>query len=169
MKKINYTIYNNFDFDFNEYKEFYQEAYELTDEEMSEVSDYEVYEFISDNLNDAWNDTLCNLKNSRFGGSPCVITGTLGLWHGRPTIAPVCCNNIVDAINKCVDNMDYIILKQMNGHLEVTGIHHDGRNCFEIHLLNDKGVKAMNNINEGWGSANVSLRTYHKAIDDFIF
>ena len=39
--------------------------------------------------------------------------------------------------------MDNAIIKQVNGHLEVVGIHHDGRNCFEIHLLNDKGCELL--------------------------
>lgn len=64
--------------------------------------------------------------------------------------------------------MDYCIIKQVCGHLEVTGIHHDGRNTFEIHLLNDKGVDAMYRLDNGYGNANLECRCYHKAIKDYL-
>ena len=98
-----------------------------------------------------------------------MITGSLGLWYGRPSIVPLVCEDIESAIRKCANNMDYVIVKQVNGHLEVTGIHHDGSNHFEIHILNDKGIRAKELIEEGKGDANLSCRCYHKSLNGYLF
>ena len=52
-----------------------------------------------------------------------------------------------------------ITIKKVNGHLEITQVHHDGTNHFEIHLLNDKGIKASER-------ADLSNKCYHKAIKE---
>ena len=168
-KKIEITLFDNLNYNFEDYKESYQECYELTDEEMVEVSDNDIWDFIYDSLEMEWDDLFANLKYSKNADVPCVITGTLGLWHGRPTIVPVACDSIESAIRKCANDMDYVIVKQVNGHVEVTGVHHDGRNHFEIHILNDKGIHANDLIEEGWGRADLSNRCYHKAIKGYLF
>lgn len=168
-KKIDITLFDNLNYNFEDYKESYQECNELTDEEMEEVSDNDIWDFIYDSLDMEWDDLFANLKYSENANKPCVITGTLGLWHGTPTIVPVPCDNIERAIRKCANDMDYVIVKQVNGHIEVTGVHHDGRNHFEIHILNEKGISAKNLIDEGWGNANLSCRCYHKSLNGYLF
>ena len=168
-KKISVTLFDNLNYNFDEYKKSYQECNELTDEEMVDVSDNEIFDFISDCLDMEWADLFFNLKYSKNANKPCVITGTLGLWHGRPTIAPLPCEDFESAIRKCANNMDYVIVKQVNGHIEVTGVHHDGCNHFEIHLLNDKGINAKNLIKDGCGNANLSCRCYHKSLNGYLF
>lgn len=168
-KRIDITLYDNYDYDFDDYKESYQECYELTDEDMEDVSETEIWDFINDSLEMEWNDLFANLEYSKFANTPCVITGTLGLWNGRPTIVPVVCQDIASAIRKCANKVDYIKVKQVNGHLEVTGIHHDGSNHFEIHLLNDKGIHASDLIEEGYGNANLECRCYHKSLNGYLF
>ena len=168
-KKIDITLYDNLDCDFDAFKESYQECYELTDEEMAEISDTEIWEFINDTLDLEWDDLLTNLKYSKNADKPCVITGSLGLWYGRPNIEPLACEDIESAIRKCVNNMDYVVIKQVNGHLEVRATHHDGSNHFEIHILNDKGIRAKELIEEGKGDANLSCRCYHKSLNGYLF
>lgn len=65
----------------------------------------------------------------------CVVNGSCGLWYGARHIVPTFCDNLYDAVMKCVDNMDYVILEVENNTLNITGIHHDGRNHFSINLL----------------------------------
>ena len=168
-KRIDITLYDNHDYDFDDYKESYKECYELTDEDMEDVSETEIWDFINDSLAMEWDDLFANLKYSKNADTPCVITGSLGLWYGRPSIEPLACEDIESAIRKCANNMDYVIVKQVNGHLEVTGIHHDGSNHFEIHVLNDKGIRAKELIEEGSGSANLSCRCYHKSLNGYLF
>ena len=168
-KKIDITLYDNLNYDFEDYKEYYQECYELTDEEMEEISDNDIWDFISDRLAMDWDDLFANLSYSKNADTPCVITGSLGLWHGRPSIEPLACEDIESAIRKCANNMDYVIVKQVNGHIEVKGIHHDGTNNFEIHVLNDKGIRASELIKEGKGNADLSRRRYHKSLNGYLF
>ena len=168
-KKIKTTYYDNYDYDFDAYKESYQECNELTDEEMEDVSDNTIFDYIWECLDMEWDDFFSNLAYSKFANTPCVITGSLGLWTGRHGIVPVKCDNLESAIRKCVNNMDYICIKQNCGHLEVTGIHHDGSNTFEIHLLNSKGIDAADRIDYGIGNANLECRCYHKAISGYLF
>lgn len=169
-KKINATYFDNFDINFDDYKEMYQENYGYSDEEMEEeITDDDVWRYIYDCLDMEWEDLETNVTYSKQNDNYCVITGSLGLWVGRRGIEPTTCNNVWDAIRKCANNMDYVIVKQVNGHLEVTGVHHDGRNTFEIHLLNDRGVLAMDRIRYGYGNADLENRTYHKAIQGYLF
>ena len=168
-KKIDITLYDNLNYDFEDYKEYYQECYELTDEEMEEISDNDIWDFISDRLAMDWDDLFANLSYSKNADTPCVITGSLGLWYGRPSIEPLACEDIESAIRKCVNNMDYVIVKQVNGHIEVKGMHHDGTNNFEIHILNDKGIRAKELIEEGKGNADLSCRCYHKSLNGYLF
>lgn len=166
-KKINLVYFDNTNFDFDEYKEWFMETNDIEEEE--EVADNDVYEFINECLSNDYDDFFDNLMYSKNNDKYCVITGRLGLWNGSPQIEPCVCSNVADAIKKCLDDMDYRIIKQVNGHLEVVGIHHDGRNRFEIHLLNDNGVDAYERIREGWGRANLADRHYHKSLGDYLF
>lgn len=168
-KRIKVTYYNNYDYDLDFYKEAYQECYDLTDEEMAEVTYNEFYEFLNDQLSMEWDDFCENLKYSKNNDVPCVIIGTLGLWHGRKDIVPVACDDLQTAINKCINNMDYVSIKQNCGHLEVSAVHHDGTNTFEIYLLNDRGINAKNRIESGEGSAYLGNKCYHKALKNYLF
>lgn len=159
-KRIDIVLYDNYNgYDDSEvWNEAYEEFLELNG--LSET-EYSFEEFISEEMIRDWNDLKCNLKYSK-NNTECVIVGSLGLWNGRKIIVPMKQNSVWDAICKCVANNDYCIVKQINGHVEVTSIHHDGRNEFEIHLLNEKGINASEN-------ANLNNRCYYKAIKNYIF
>lgn len=167
MKKINITLFNNVDIDFDYYKNELLETRDIEDEE--DVTDNDVWDFIWKCVHDDWEALTTNLRYSKYNDEYFVITGSLGLWNGNPLIEPTTCSSLIDAIWKCVNGCDYCKVKQVNGHLEVYGYHHDGCNCFEIHLLNDSGIRAMERINEGWGKANLEDRHYHKAISGYVF
>ena len=140
-KKINVVYFDNTNFDFDEYKEWFMKNNDIKDDE--EVTDDDAHNFIYDCIKEDYDDFFTNLMCSENDDNHCVITGRLGLWNGTPQIEPCVCPSMTDAIKKCLYNMDNAIIKQVNGHLEVVGIHHDGRNCFEIHLLNDKGCELL--------------------------
>jgi hypothetical protein len=169
MKTIQATYYDNYNVDFDAYKAYYQECYEYTDEEMEDVNERDIWDYINDCLSMEWDDMKANITHSTKNNDYCVIVGSVGTWQGKRGIEPLTCNNVWDAIRLCCNDMDYSIVKQINGHIEVTAIHHDGRNTFDIYLLNAKGIHAMKNLNQGWGKANLSNRTYHKAIQGYLF
>lgn len=166
-KRINTTYFDNYIIDTDPYQKEYRDLCELGEDE--DVDSKTLWDFINRCLEIELTDFEDNLQYSKNNDHYCVITGTLGLWNGHPTIKPIVCNSLFEAIQICVNHMDYYIIEQVNGHLEVTGIHHDGRNCFEIHLLNDKGERAAQNLQEGWGRADLENRTYHKAIEGYLY
>lgn len=89
----------------------------------------------------------------------CVLFGNVAMWYGRREIVPERFKCVVDAIYKAIFHADFIEVKQVNGHLEVTAMHHDGNNYFQIHLLNDKGLLTEN--------GDLRNRRYHRAVKDY--
>lgn len=105
----------------------------------------------------------CFMDNLLFSeyDTNCVVCGSLGLWYGRREICPEKFSSLSDAIRAALRSADYYEIKQVNGHIEVTAVHHDGRNYFEIYLLNEKGLFTQN--------GNLENRRYHRAIKGYIF
>lgn len=108
-----------------------------------------------------WEDLLDNLKYSQYNKCECVVMGCLGLWFGNRDIIPTRESNLIDAIKRCVGERDYVIIKMVNGHIEVKSIHHDGTNDFEIYCLNKLGENTM--------GADLTKKCYHKLIRGFLF
>lgn len=75
-----------------------------------------------------------------------VISGTLGLWNGRKEIALAKCETLIDAIHKCSNSCDDVIIEKCGNKICVTGLHHDGRNYFEIRALSDLGNDRFNRL-----------------------
>lgn len=98
------------------------------------------HDWVNNTLSMEWDDMLCNIKHSKYN-EECVVVGSLGLWYGRPTIEPTRFNDIISALNECAIGADMLIVKLINGCIDVVGIHHDGRNHFQIHCLNKLGKK----------------------------
>ena len=91
-------------------------------------------------------DCFCdNMKYGPFKDCKCMITGNLGLWNGRPTIVPVLCDNPLEAVKKCISGrgIEDWDVSTKDGYIEVNAHHHDGTNCFEIHLLSKKGEREV--------------------------
>lgn len=91
-KNINVTYYDDTDPNFDYYKEQYQECRGLTDEEMQNVTEDDIWRYISECREFEWECLEDNLRYSEQANEPCVITGSLGLWHGRAvlTLHDVC-------------------------------------------------------------------------------
>lgn len=108
-----------------------------------------------ENSTDYWNyvhemqmrdrDEFFDILKSDALNVPCMITGKLGLWHGKPTIVPEVFDTIEDAVLKiCKVRFDFNLLVRIeNGHIVVEQSHHDGTNYFEIHLLSAKGLREV--------------------------
>ena len=112
-----------------------------------------------------------NMEYSKFKGQPCMITGSLGLWHGNPTIVPVLCDDIMEAIEKCLNNnfaFEYDIVLN-DGHIDVNIHHHDGTNCFEIHLLSKKGQREAERPIYKWEKDYEPKRFWFKNIYGYLF
>lgn len=89
---------------------------------------------------DFWED----LKYSPLNNEKFMITGTLGLWNGSPTIVPILANGLEEAINKtCTGSINDIKAEYDSGVLYVFASHHDGINCLEIHKLSKLGLQEI--------------------------
>lgn len=113
------------------------------------------WRWIGDMIQNDIEDFFENLKYSPEPQHPCVISGSLGLWHGRPDIEPVMMPDLASAIRTCMDGADAVEVNLENGMVEVKAFHHDGTNLFEIRPLTDRGYNLMNdgediNVNSHW-------------------
>lgn len=72
------------------------------------------------------------------------VTGQLGLWNCKPTIAPKRFATLKDAIRACANGADYIEVELCPKCIKFNGTHHDGTNRFEIRMMN-KGAQNMYN------------------------
>lgn len=72
-----------------------------------------------------------------------VVTGTLGLWNGRPQVGNICLSeNIFDTIRTCFgDDIDDLQIDFEDGVIWVNAMHHDGTNSFAVRALSAKGIQ----------------------------
>lgn len=144
---------------------------EEMDIKPAEEGSAEYYEFMARQSQYDWEDFEGNMKYSDFNRQPCMITGTLGLWNGHPDIVPVPCDDIMSAINKCLNNNFAfeceIVLN--DGHIDVNIHHHDGTNCFEIHLLSKKGQREIERPIYKWDKDYEPKRNWFKNIYGYLF
>ena len=130
-KKITYLdTYCEGGYSYEDYKEWCEECEVGVGEEGGE--DY--WNWIYENHANDVEDFFENLKYSKEPGvnHPVVVTGTLGLWWGRPEISPTRFDCLFDAVRQCMDGADSIQVELEDGVVEVRTMHHDGTNVFEI-------------------------------------
>lgn len=133
------VLFNNYDINYDEFYLDYVAWCNDNDREPYTKESQSFYNYVYSSLDTEWNDLMLNMKYDNDCQEECVVLGTLGLWTGRHEINARKFYGLKDAINACVTNIDYIIIKEENGVIYVDAIHHDGRNTFEIHKLNKKG------------------------------
>lgn len=143
------TLYNDYDYNIEDYRDEYLDYCDCND---IEVEDEIPMDFIYRVFDDEWSGLFDNLEINKYN-TECVVLGSLGLWNGRRDIIPTREKTLADAIRKCVDCSEYACIKIVNGHIEVKGIHHDGTNEFEIHILNKLGQNTM--------GADLTKKCYH--------
>jgi len=143
-KVVNSVYFDSFwwlNFTYDEYLQMCKDCEREPNPEGSREYWDDIYE---ETVND-WDCFCDNMEYGPFKDCKCMITGNLGLWNGRPTIIPVLCDNPLEAIKKCINErgIDDWEVKTEDGHIEVLAHHHDGTNCFEIHLLSKKGEREV--------------------------
>ena len=158
MAKEVQVLFDNTDTNYKNYREYYLEWCEINNMEPQEDIPYD---WIADVIQMDWNDTLDNIKHSKQNGD-CVIIGTLGLWNGRHDVYPTRCNSLDIAIQKCVGSCEYARVTLSGGIINVSAIHHDGTNRFEIHLLNKRAENVKN-------EDKLVKEYYHKKIKGYLF
>lgn len=83
-----------------------------------------------------------NIESCAEYNVPVLLTGTLGLWWGKPTIKPERFKSVADAIHRCINGSDCgeVFVEYNDGVITVEAYHHDGCNCFTIKALSKKGI-----------------------------
>ena len=159
------TLFDNYNTNIEgslEYFKEYCEANEIKIPNDAENSN-DFYEWQSEMLSIAWNDLLDNIESNWSNDVNCVVTGKVGRWNGTFEIEPKAFPSLRIAINTCASNMDYVIVTEDEGIIKVEAIHHDGRNNFEIHKLNSKGLEAYCNDED------LNNEEYYEKFDDINF
>lgn len=72
-----------------------------------------------------------------------VVSGYLGLWHGRPRINNCLFGSFRKALDACLSSADDVVISYDNWGIYVKAMHHDGTNCFTI-----SPIKAKYNLSE---------------------
>lgn len=141
MKKITYLdTYNNDGLTYEDYKEWCKEM----EREPCEEDSGDYYAWLRDEVDINIECFFSNLRYAKgVAQNRCVVSGRLGLWHGRPTIEPVMCEDLEEAIRKCWGRCDDVEVVLENGVIYVNAMHHDGTNCFEIRPLTARGAQKM--------------------------
>lgn len=109
------------------------------------------YDHIGNLAKQDLDDFKANLQYSEYN-LPCMMTGTLSLWNGRPDLCPVKYDSLLEGVKDILRRADCddweIILTE--GYLELRGLHHDGTNVYELHLLSAKGLKEVERPKYTW-------------------
>lgn len=121
--KNKYTIWQNRDIDFEEMREQYKEAYEVSDEEITED---DIYNYAYE-VNDMWLDDERNNLNIKLP-EDVVVIADLGLWNGRVKAYKILHERNVAECLYCDD--DYVEFYCDDYDLRCTGSHHDGTNHY---------------------------------------
>ena len=130
MSKRHNILTNRTDgFTYEDYLEYCEDMGITPAEEDSE----EYYEWCEDETETNYECDLENIETCKAYKVPVVINGSLGLWDGTHTIAPVECDSVYEAIMKCIGrDIAYIDAEYEDGVIYVSVSHHDGVNYFEI-------------------------------------
>ena len=102
------------------------------------------------------------IEYSEVAQRPCVVCGTVGTWQGDRAICAKRFDNLKNAIYAYVNPCDEVVISQRASNIIVNVYHRDGTNNFEIHVLNDKGVRADEN------RCDLSRREYQLALTDYV-
>ena len=125
MKK--YTIWQNFDINADDWRDDYQECHGLSDDEMSEIGDNEVYQWAYYVNYSYLDDERCNLDINV--GSEIIVIGDIGLWDGRVRGYKIIkSGNIRDCLYD--EECDFCDWYCDGYDMRFTGAHHDGRNYY---------------------------------------
>lgn len=141
-KKIDYdhsvftlatTHCNESDYDYAEYVEWCEDN-NIEPKGINEYGEDSFWDWCQQETETNWEEDMYNIKESEKCNVPTIIEGSLGLWDGHHEIIPVECDNMYDAIQKCLPrNYDYyadVIFDK--GFVNVNISHHDGTNCFTL-------------------------------------
>jgi len=108
---------------------------------------YETKQYLSED-----SSSVCQVELLNFFGTrnKVLFVGSIGRWNGNFDGGDI--GEFEDLYYKALKDCDYVKVSDNNGHLYITGTHHDGTNSFEVKVLTDKGEEYYDNWNYGYSS-----------------
>ena len=85
-----------------------------------------------------WEDFYADLEYI-FKNDCYLLTGVCGRWNG-PAEGGKFIHSASELLD-CIRHLDYIKIYDENGHLKISGFHHDGSDSYEIKRLTSKGYE----------------------------
>ena len=105
---------------------------------IEDVPGTEVYEEASFISEIEWKDFYCALEHI-FESDCYLICGVCGRWDG-PAEGGRFIHSAKELMH-CLRHLDYIKFYDENGHLKISGYHHDGADSYEVKRLTEKGYE----------------------------
>ena len=139
------TIFDNLNYDrYEDAKEFLTEQAEEfaleCEEDFKEPTEQEIWEEVSFMEEQDWDCAKHDLKQF-FDGETVILRGSVGRWNGPSTGWNY--GHFDKVVWDFLTDCDYMTFEDSRGHLEITGVHHDGRNFAELRILTPAGIRAI--------------------------
>ena len=158
-KQIEVVLFDNYDCNFDEYKQDYIENNEID----GDVSDQTIWDYISELEHIYWEDMLKGL--GQFDNyRKCILSGKAGTWQGKFEAAQIY-DTIEEAICNSIKDCDYIKVWSENGHLYLQASHHDGTHNFELKLLTYKGWETWDSWNSSYCGESLYNKSEYEVLD----
>ena len=124
-------------FDYEDYIDFCKEN------GIEPGNDSDFFNWCAEETQANYEADMDNIKTCEQYNVPVLVTGSLGLWFGRPSIRPEKYDSVADAIIDCMNRSDcYDVHAEFNdGVILLDCYHHDGCNTFTIRALSEKGKR----------------------------
>jgi hypothetical protein len=135
-------LFSNLDSETDKYKSDFDDYIKTNSIEIFNY-EYQFNSYIIDILTTQFDNFMDTVKNSIYNDH-CVIFGYVRKWNGKFDIIPERYATLEQALNKCFDDADYVLVELEDGIIKVKATHHDGTNQFEIKSMNKLGKEGIN-------------------------
>lgn len=144
------TYYDSMQYSLMDYED-YAKMCRDNDEEPRPNGSQAYYDHIGSLTDQDLGDFKANLKYSKYN-LPCLMTGTLGLWNGRPDLSPVKYDSLLEGVKDIMHRADCDDweIRLTEGTLQLLGKHHDGTNTYTLHVLSAKGLRKTEHPKYNW-------------------
>lgn len=110
------------------------------DMEYDETNDSEYYNWIAEQEEWDFENMLDECTYSKYKNYSVLVEGSIGTWRGRFEHGQAVFDSFKDAIYACIGRSCEINkVERIGNRIEVTAIHHDGRNYHTLYFLTPLG------------------------------
>lgn len=159
------TVYDNYDLFTDEAMQEAEDFLLDSGYDSDEITDEQLYNCINLNDSDNWECAEIELKRFFSDKYKCIIFGTVGRWDGTFAAGTIFDgDDFIDTLYKGLKDCGYISITDENGHLYISGTHHDGTVSYEVKILTDKGMKYFENWEYDWGDKRTEQYVHNQIV-----